>query len=185
MTIGTMAPDAAERWRRQLVHGVDAIIRRRFRVWLAAHLLMVGTWCGMFLQAAIAPTSPQFGLLLAAALASLLVSSMLHLCLLHALWSLIFGFTARTNPRDAVAYCFIPLFNIYWVSVAHWGLAEDLGEAMRLAPASGARPNLGLALIAPSVREQGRPDPDADAGLGQPLRASATSRHGTRLALDG
>lgn len=37
---------------------------------------------------------------------------------------------ARTTPGKAVGFCFIPLFNFYWIFVAICGLAKDLNSAL-------------------------------------------------------
>jgi hypothetical protein len=56
-----------------------------------------------------------------------LVASVVLLCvLLYKVWDLIQDGHARTTPGTAVSLMFLPLFNLYWVFVAFYGLAQDL-----------------------------------------------------------
>lgn len=45
-------------------------------------------------------------------------------------WKAIQGSGARTTPAKAVGFCFIPVFNFYWVFQTTWGLARDLNDAI-------------------------------------------------------
>ena len=57
----------------------------------------------------------------------LLVLTFVFGCLiLHELWSLIPTHKARTTPGKAVGFLFIPLFHLYWVFIAIYGLAKAL-----------------------------------------------------------
>ena len=51
--------------------------------------------------------------------------------LLYQLWKLVPSDIARTTPGKAVGFCFIPLFNLYWVFVAFKGLGVDMNESLR------------------------------------------------------
>lgn len=53
------------------------------------------------------------------------------LILLYKEWSLIQDGQARTSPGQAIGFLFIPFFNLYWMFVAHRGLAEDLNNYAR------------------------------------------------------
>jgi hypothetical protein len=46
--------------------------------------------------------------------------------LLYRFWTVIQDGKARTSPGAAVGFCFIPLFNFYWIYVANVGLAKDM-----------------------------------------------------------
>ncbi len=66
-----------------------------------------------------------------AALISLLAlgfAQVYWLICLHRCWSALWASTARTTPRRAVGFLFIPFFNIYWQFVAIKGLAEDANK---------------------------------------------------------
>jgi hypothetical protein len=47
------------------------------------------------------------------------------LILIHKMWSAIQDGHARTTPRRAVGFLFIPIFSFYWVFPAVWGFAQD------------------------------------------------------------
>jgi hypothetical protein len=51
--------------------------------------------------------------------------------LLYKMWKVIQDGHARTTPDKAVAFLFIPLFNLYWAFVAIRGLAVDLDSYVR------------------------------------------------------
>ena len=51
--------------------------------------------------------------------------------LLYKCWKLIPPDIARTTPGKAVGFCFIPIFNIYWIFVAVWGLGKDMNKALQ------------------------------------------------------
>jgi len=61
----------------------------------------------------------------------LLVSSISACMLLYQLWKLIPANIARTTPGKAVGFCFIPVFNIYWVFVAFNGLGKDMNKILQ------------------------------------------------------
>ncbi len=64
------------------------------------------------------------------------------------MWKSIQDGHARTTPENAVAYCFIPGFNLYWVFEALWGFAKDYnGFRLRHARA-GQRLNESMFLMA-------------------------------------
>jgi serine/threonine protein kinase len=58
---------------------------------------------------------------------------LLTLVILFALMMFVFGQMwksiqdghARTTPENAIAYCFIPVFNLYWAFPVLWGFAKD------------------------------------------------------------
>lgn len=147
-------PDGARHpWQRY--YPTDAVrkIRLRFRMWLTAHVIFVVTLVAAMLMRHFDPRPSDTRQAVEIALIIVLMTSflatvILKFPLIHVLWSLTNGWTARTNPGDAVGYSFIPLFNIYWVFVAFWGLADDLGKAMDLAGIPAARPNSRLAGLA-------------------------------------
>lgn len=65
-----------------------------------------------------------------AGLAAMLVRVVFWCQLMHRWWSAIPRLERRTTPACAVGFCFIPLFNLYWVWVAYVGLASDLNSAL-------------------------------------------------------
>ena len=66
--------------------------------------------------------------------------------LLHGLWKTVQDGHARTTPGKAVGYLFIPVFNIYWMFVAHHGLAQELNRVIDREGAGVVKPSEGLAL---------------------------------------
>jgi len=55
-----------------------------------------------------------------------LAESVVLLIFLYKAWSLVQDGSPRTSPGKAVGFLFIPIFSIYWVFVAWYGLAKDL-----------------------------------------------------------
>ncbi len=54
-----------------------------------------------------------------------------HYLLLYHCWKLIPGDIARTTPAKAVGFCFVPIFNYYWMFVAYNGLGRDMNKTCR------------------------------------------------------
>jgi hypothetical protein len=57
-----------------------------------------------------------------------ITASIISYVLLYRFWSLIQSGTARTTPKKAVGFCFIPFYNIYWNYIAYVGLAADINR---------------------------------------------------------
>ena len=76
--------------------------------------------------AAITATAPLGGLAEFVPFVLLVLTLVFGCLILHKLWSLIPTHKARTTPGKAVEFLFIPLFNLYWVFVAIYGLAKAL-----------------------------------------------------------
>jgi len=55
----------------------------------------------------------------------LLVIFVLMLFVFQRMWKSIQDGHARTSPDNALAFCFIPLFNLYWAFPVLWGFAVD------------------------------------------------------------
>ena len=55
----------------------------------------------------------------------LVVLNIFTYVLLYRNWKIIQDGTVRTTPSKAVGYCFIPLFNMYWIFEAFYGLSLD------------------------------------------------------------
>lgn len=55
------------------------------------------------------------------------------LIILHRCWAILEDYNPRTTPNKAVWFQFIPIFNLYWMFVAYWGLAKDANEFSRQA----------------------------------------------------
>lgn len=63
--------------------------------------------------------------------ASIIAEVIILYVLLYHLWKLIPEGIARTSPGQAVGFCFLPVFNIYWISfVAYKGLGEDMNKTL-------------------------------------------------------
>ncbi len=74
------------------------------------------------------------------------IPSVVLLCvLLHKSWSLVQDGKAPTTPGMAVGLLFVPLFNLYWVFVALYGLAWELNR-VAAGSALAVRVSTGLAL---------------------------------------
>jgi hypothetical protein len=61
--------------------------------------------------------------------------------LLYKLWKTVQDGRARTSAGQAVGFCFIPFYNLYWMFVALPGLADELNRcaqnrSLQVAPAS-------------------------------------------------
>ncbi|MBN2182990.1 MAG: DUF4339 domain-containing protein [Sedimentisphaerales bacterium] len=57
-----------------------------------------------------------------------LAGTVLGYIILYRSWLLIQGGNARTTAGQAVGFCFIPFFNLYWIYVAFVGLSKDLNS---------------------------------------------------------
>jgi len=66
-----------------------------------------------------------WGVLLLAWL-SLMATWTMGCIFLYKAWDLIQDGKPRTSPGLAVGFLFIPVFSLYWIFVAFWGLAQDL-----------------------------------------------------------
>jgi hypothetical protein len=77
---------------------------------------------------------------------AIIAGTVIYYILLYRFWLLIQDGKARTSPGKAVGFCFIPLFNIYWIYVAIVGLAEDMNLYCRERNIEGPMPSKGLAL---------------------------------------
>ena len=55
-----------------------------------------------------------------------LIGGIFQLVLLYRCWNSIQELPARSTPGKAVGFLFIPLFNLYWMFVAFYGLAQDM-----------------------------------------------------------
>ncbi len=54
--------------------------------------------------------------------------------ILHRGWKAVQDGKAQTTPGRAVGYCFIPIYNLYWIFIAWYGLMQEFN---RLAVARG------------------------------------------------
>jgi hypothetical protein len=87
-------------------------------------------------------------LLLASGTLPLVAAVVVFCVLLYKMWALIQDGQAQTTPEKAVGFLFIPFFNFYWVFVAVYGLAVDLGRYPRRhgGPMDMVPPSPGLAV---------------------------------------
>jgi hypothetical protein len=76
----------------------------------------------------------------------LVAAGIFNLMLLHGLWKTVQDGHARTTPGKAVGFLFIPLFNLYWIFVAFYGLAQELNRVIAQENAPVAKTSEGLAL---------------------------------------
>lgn len=65
---------------------------------------------------------------------------------LYKMWNLIQDGRAQTTPGAAVGLWFVPFFNLYWIFVAFYGLANNLNQFMRRHGLRGRPAPAGLAL---------------------------------------
>jgi hypothetical protein len=70
--------------------------------------------------------SLSMGCLLILSSALFLVDTVLLLILLHRCWALLEDTPGATSPGKAVGLLFVPIFNLFWVFVAVYGLARAL-----------------------------------------------------------
>lgn len=70
---------------------------------------------------------------------------------LHRVWHAVQPFGVRTTPGKAVLFCFIPLFNLYWVFQAFYGHSKDFNSIIRAKhpslPIAPKRAGLLLAIL--------------------------------------
>jgi len=84
-------------------------------------------------QASAAPSAGIGGMLVSAfgfcvlPLISI-AAAVFGLMFVYKAWALIQDGSPRTSPGQAIGFLFIPLFNLYWMFVAYWGLAQDLNK---------------------------------------------------------
>lgn len=70
----------------------------------------------------------------------------IYCILLYKLWSTIQDGQARTTPGKAVGFCFIPVFDLYWIFQAFWGLSIDMNAYAAQRGISAPRINEGMGL---------------------------------------
>lgn len=73
-------------------------------------------------------------LMLVLAVVAILIAQILHFVYLHRLWSSLSYADPRTTPGKAVGMMFVPFFNLYWIFVAIFGLAQDWNRITRQHP---------------------------------------------------
>jgi len=64
------------------------------------------------------------------------------------MWKTIQDGHSHTTPENAIAYCFIPLFNLYWAFPALWGFAKEYNAYVARHALARTRLNEGLFLTA-------------------------------------
>ena len=77
------------------------------------------------------PDPAAFLVFLLLALISSIVGVVFACKLLYRLWTVIQGEDARTTPGKAVGFCFIPLFNFYWLFQAYRGWTLDYNKLVK------------------------------------------------------
>lgn len=79
----------------------------------------------------------------------LLVAALIvALVYLHRAWAALVWGRPQATPGKAIGFLFIPLFNLYWIFIAHWGLARDWNRIMASYPDLARAPRIspGVAL---------------------------------------
>lgn len=114
------------------------------------HLFTFPFWGGLVVIMAggimRAAGSDAGAILVFAGLGGIIFGLIYHLIALYRCWSVIPSAIARTTPRKAVGYLFIPFFNLYWIFVAVRGLAVDANEFMDQTVVSEKRISEGLSI---------------------------------------
>jgi hypothetical protein len=59
------------------------------------------------------------------AVVGIVIAGVTECVLLYKAWASIQDGEARTTPGRALAFCFVPLFNLYWIFPAYYGFAVD------------------------------------------------------------
>jgi len=111
-------------------------LRKLFIWWLVTFGLSIGYY-GLFgLMGTIVSSPDNFSDQLSALFMglmcifglSLFASAILSYVLLYKFWRVVQDGYASTSAGKAVGFMFIPLFNIYWMFRAYWGLSKDLNQ---------------------------------------------------------
>ena len=106
-------------------------------------VVFVAAFVGAMFFAASGEAGANFAMVLVlAGFASLLMGFVIWLTLIHRLWSTIEQGNVRTTPGKAVGFLFIPFFNLYWIFIAHWGLARDWNRIMASYPDLARAPRI-------------------------------------------
>lgn len=64
-------------------------------------------------------------------IAAFLVGVVAFFMMIYQLWNAIQDGNPRTTPGKAVGFMFIPIFGVYWIFQAIWGLAKDINKYIR------------------------------------------------------
>ena len=73
----------------------------------------------------------------------LIISAILGYIYLYRAWACLRFGGPRTTPGKAIAFLFIPFFNVYWVFVAIYGLAQDWNRITASYPNTQGAPRMG------------------------------------------
>ncbi|MBE6424929.1 MAG: zinc ribbon domain-containing protein [Planctomycetaceae bacterium] len=107
------------------------------------------TFLCMIMGLAMADVNEEVGICFGfGMLAFLILGVISNIKFLHRCWRLIQDGHARTTPGKAIGFLFIPIFNIYWYFIVHYGLAIDLNSYARRYQIAVPRAPEGLVLTA-------------------------------------
>ena len=76
----------------------------------------------------------------------LIAAIVLNAVFIYKAWNQIQDGYQRTSAGQAAGFCFIPIFNFYWIFVAYWGLTQDMNAYMRRHGLNARPVNEGLML---------------------------------------
>ncbi len=104
--------------------------------------ILLGVGAAVTLRGGISNALPLW--LLGAA--ALLSGSVVMLIFIHRMWQSIQDGHARTSPRKAVGFLFIPFFNLYWIFQVLWGFSKDYNSFVDRHPTGSPKLPEGLFL---------------------------------------
>ncbi len=107
-------------------------------------VLSIFIMVGAVMAAAADPNAG--GALLPLAFVPIFFSLVMWYVLIYKMWSALPSGWGRTTPGKAVAFMFVPLFNVYWLFQVWWGWAQDYNRFVSENNAPVPRMPEGLAL---------------------------------------
>lgn len=93
------------------------------------------------------PQLPPLGVIMFLAAAASITSLIFQLIYIGRLWSCLRYADPRTTPGKAVGFLFIPLFSLYWIFVAIYGLAQDWNRITSQHPDLARAPKMSEGLF--------------------------------------
>lgn len=128
----------------EMTCGVDGTDKMFLYFWLSLIPVVIGygvLFAGIFSESLV--VGVVGGLV---ALSSLVFMVVCSCKFMYRCWMLVSDGKARTTPERAVGFMFIPLFNMYWQFVAHWGLTLEMNRVIDEYQIPAPRPNPQLML---------------------------------------
>ena len=87
--------------------------------------------------------------LIALAVVAFLYAAIVVMVMIYKMWAAIQDGHARATPGKALGFCFIPLFNYYWIFQVYWGWSKDYNAYIRRHNINTAAMPEGLFLTVP------------------------------------